>query len=84
MSENRISVFPVPASGYVTVETNSENLRIERITIYNEQGQQVSTTRKNINKSKLLLPVSKLPDGIYFMEIHTNEDISMKRIAVGN
>jgi type IX secretion system substrate protein len=82
LPENQISVFPIPSSGYVTVETNSDNLKIDRITIYNAQGQPISASRKAIGKSRLNLSVSKLPDGIYFMEINTNEGVSMKRIVI--
>ncbi len=79
---NSIQVYPVPASGYVTVSSNAENLKIDCIIVYNEKGQEVSTTRKDMKKTKLSLSVAQLANGIYFMEINTTKGILMKRIIV--
>jgi hypothetical protein len=82
VDENNIQVYPVPASGYVTVASNADNVTIDNIIIYNEQGQQISSTRKNMHKTKLSLNVAQLANGIYFMEINTAQGILMKRIIV--
>lgn len=79
---DQIQVYPVPASNYINVSTTAKNLKIDNIIIYNEQGQQVSTTRSAMHKTKLSLNVAPLANGIYFMEINTTQGIVMKRIVV--
>lgn len=79
---NEVQVFPVPSCHYITVVTKSENNSINQVTIYNEQGQQIRTTRKNINKQRLDLDISDWSDGIYFMEINMVKGSLVKRVVV--
>jgi len=77
-----LTVFPNPASSYVTVESTLPENKIRQIFIYNEQGQQVSSTRNNVNKSKVILPLNMLADGFYLIEIVTDLGAVTKRITV--
>jgi hypothetical protein len=81
-SENKINIFPVPASSFITIETATSDLVIKHITIYNEQGQLISSSNNTIQKSKLNLSLSKFAAGIYFMELETNNGVLMKKFVV--
>ena len=80
--ENEITIFPVPASNSITVESNSDNLKIEQIKIYTATGQQLSSSRNKMNTHKLNISISNLAAGIYFLEVITRNGISMKRLIV--
>lgn len=80
--ENEITIFPVPASNSITVESNSDNLKIEQIKIYTATGQQLSSSRNKMNTRKLNISISNLAAGIYFLEVITRNGISMKRLIV--
>ncbi len=80
--ENKINIFPVPASIFITVETATDDLLIKHIIIYNVQGQQISSTKNDIGKSKLSLSVSKFANGVYFMELVTDKGVVMKKFVV--
>jgi hypothetical protein len=82
LPENQINIFPVPASGSLTVETNSKELTIEKIIIYDGRGSQVSNTKNHIEQSRLSLSLSGFENGIYFMEVMTDKGVVMRKFLV--
>jgi hypothetical protein len=61
-----INVFPVPANDHITIEYNSmsENLQFS---ITDQLGKELVKGR--LNSQKTVVPVSELPQGLYFLEI---------------
>lgn len=59
-NKSTFKVYPNPTNGIVTIQSDSE---IENITIYNQIGQLISTTKKSD------IDISALPAGIYMMQI---------------
>ena len=66
---NSISVYPNPANSEITINTGG--LKLDEATIYDMNGQRVIDTRQN------QINVSSLAEGIYFIEVKTN-DISTR------
>jgi hypothetical protein len=70
--ENDIQIFPNPTSGKIEIT----GVAIGAITIMNSIGSTVKeTTLPNEN-----IDISELPGGIYFISIHTNNQLITKRI----
>jgi hypothetical protein len=82
LNEQLVILYPVPTNNSVTVSTTEADLLIGKIIIYNQKGQQVSTTKDGIEKSICKLDVSKLSNGVYYVEVNTHKGIVMKKLIV--
>ena len=82
IDEQLIILYPVPAFNNITVAATEADLLIKRIIIYNQRGQQISTTKEGIEKAACKLEVSKLSNGVYFMEVLTNKGTVMKKFVI--
>jgi hypothetical protein len=69
-----VSVYPNPTSGILNVDIN-ENFNA---VIYNYQGQVVMKTYVNNGQ----IDMSQLASGIYFVEIRTNNSVSVEKVIV--
>jgi hypothetical protein len=81
--EDFINVFPNPAKDFVTIDLKNINDKINLVNLLNSQGQSVYS--ENINKvaNTWNVPLQELPDGIYFLQIQTNNGIVARKIIVG-
>jgi hypothetical protein len=81
VSEN-INIYPNPAKDFITIDANDINSQIYQVNILSAQGKIVSTII-NIDDSKMLnIPLQNIAEGIYLLEIQTNNDIIKKQIVV--
>lgn len=70
----KVTVYPNPTSGVLNVEAG-ENFQA---TVYNYQGQVVM--RNNISNGQI--DMSELSSGVYFVEIRTNNNVSVEKVIV--
>ena len=70
---NNINIYPNPAINKLTIENG--NLKINNISILNLTGEIVKTTTVNTN----IIDVSNLTQGIYFLQIHTDNGLVSKK-----
>ena len=61
-------IYPNPTGDYINIQTNE---KISSVSIYNMSGQKIIYTEKNIKK----IDVQNITNGIYFIEIKTNDKI---------
>ncbi len=66
-------IYPNPVSDQLFI--SSENLQVENIRIYEISGKQVL----NIERSETSIDVSQLTEGIYFIEVTSQEGTSSQR-----
>lgn len=71
IEDSKIEIYPIPANDKVTI-AGSKN-EIEQITIYSVLGQDVTSLTQQIenNKTKLVIDLSKLTSGIYYLKTRT-------------
>lgn len=75
----KFNMYPNPATSLVTI-TNSENMPVQQVTIYNSNGKQLS--RKTFsNNSEIQLNVEHLASGTYMLHIETNEGTAVKKLV---
>jgi len=72
-----ISVFPNPARENFNIKSSET---IKKVRLINISGQVIKTI--NINALKSEISVSTLKPGVYFLEIHTGQNIINKRIKI--
>lgn len=73
--ENAILLYPNPASKMMRVKLN-ENLRIEKIKIYNNLGQLMLTLFDET------IDISELVSGTYYVAIITNTGVTTKQLVI--
>lgn len=77
----RISVFPNPASDMITVHGELGDSKTASVSIVNLAGQRVlnGTLMNNANRN---IQVGHLPSGIYFLQVETQQERTVKRIHI--
>lgn len=76
--DNEIALYPNPAKDELNLKWNSIN-NIS-ITIYNSAGQELSTSL--LTKQNESIDISKLKNGIYFLQFIDGNNIGMKKLVV--
>ncbi len=79
-----IHIYPNPVSDHLNILFSTNSNGLINLCIYNSHGELVrSHNSKDENtKSPTSLPVSDLPNGIYFLKINTKEQSQTKKIII--
>jgi hypothetical protein len=72
-----INIYPNPTTGELKIE--SGELRIEAIEIFDISGRTQKAECKN-QKGKILMDISELPAGVYFLRIKTEQGEVVKKV----
>ncbi len=73
------NMYPNPATNVVNI-TNTENILVEQITIYDMAGKQLNTQSFN-NESEVQLNIENLASGNYLLHIQTNAGLALKKLV---
>ena len=76
-------VYPNPVSDFIYIENKEPNCEMQSLKILDITGKQVLS--QNVTKEKITdykLDIGKLENGIYLLQIETNEGIYLKKILV--
>ena len=68
-------MYPNPVSNQITIQLNN-NLKLERINIYNILGQLINSYSEKVIKT------TDYSEGIYYVEVITNQGKSIKKLIV--
>lgn len=78
-SNSTFKIYPNPVSNHFSVQSSE---KIEKITLYNLQGQIVYSIQNNIlNNPKFILD-QRIPDGIYFVKIESKSKSETKKLII--
>jgi len=78
-NEQTISIFPNPAFDKLNIEFTDNINKIEKITLSNMLGQTVYTIKgKKINTRNFVIDLSDYKSGVYYLNIRTKEDGTMR------
>jgi len=77
MSE-KFNLYPNPATNIVNI-TNSENLSVKQVSIYDVAGKLVNTQHFN-SEAEIQLNVETLTSGTYILHLNTNEGVAVKKL----
>jgi hypothetical protein len=81
--ENDLKLFPNPTSGNFNIEFLNPAQKIQRIEIFNINGQLIFS-ENNINKKATTINLIGFQSGIYFVKIHTSNSIYFRKVMVQN
>ena len=75
----KFNLYPNPATNVVNI-SNSENMVVQQVTIYDIAGKQLSTQSFN-NDAEIQLNVENLASGTYLLYLQTKEGIAVKKLV---
>ena len=76
---SQFNLYPNPAANVVNI-TNSENMQVQQVTVYDVAGKQLSTQNFN-NETEIQLNVENLASGVCMLRIETNAGIAVKKLV---
>ena len=80
MSDN-IKVYPNPAKEFVLIDFNDLKARLNQLVLLNAQGESVYATNITDQPKTIRVPLGNLSDGIYILQIQTNNGVINKKIV---
>jgi len=75
---DKFNLYPNPATNIVNI-TNSENMLVEQVTVYDITGKQLSTQSFD-SEAEIQLNVGNLASGTYMLHLHTNDGTAVKKL----
>ncbi len=83
-NSNQINLFPNPASEWFTIEFLRFREKGIMIRLFDQKGTEVNNDNFNIEVSneKILLNISSLQQGIYYLEIITEKELFTGKILL--
>lgn len=79
--DSNFSCFPVPAKNSLTIE-NKKSVRIVQVSITNLTGQLLLSKKSIDNNSSIIIDISQLKTGIYFLNIENEKNVFSKKIII--
>jgi hypothetical protein len=82
-NSSKISIYPNPASTEIIVKMESDEIQSSVITISNKLGKQMDCCyRINNNSEKIIIDISNLRSGIYYITIKQKDYIETQKISI--
>jgi len=76
---SKFNLYPNPATNVVNI-TNSENMLVNKVVIYDTAGKQLSIQSFN-NEAQIQLSVENLASGTYMLHLQTNKGLVVKKLV---
>ncbi|MBI3502975.1 MAG: T9SS type A sorting domain-containing protein [Bacteroidetes bacterium] len=76
--ENIISIYPNPTNGIFSIQSSE---KISSIEIYSVLGEKIYSSTHQLNNS-ITLDLSAKPNGIYFLQLRTEQGTATKKIII--
>jgi len=71
-----VDVYPNPTNNDVFINSSTNIINLE---VFNNIGQMVSS-KENVNATKTKIELTNLPEGIYFIQLHTASGVITKKL----
>jgi hypothetical protein len=79
VSEEKLTIYPNPANGIVTIESSEE---LQQVTCFNSLGEVLFKADNNSSKNQFDLRT--IPSGIYLIQVKTKSGSTVKKIILNN
>lgn len=82
LDNDMIEVFPIPAHQYMNIQPKDRNEKIEKVTLFNLDGQILMDINIMNDSYPLKIDVSAFPDGMYLLQCQTSTSLGFKKVVV--
>ena len=79
---NLISAFPQPAKNNLSIQVKLNNNEVNTLDLYNSHGKILLSTVLNKNSENINLDVSEFKSGIYFIKVHSKNNLYTKKVQI--
>jgi len=79
---HQISIYPNPANDFVVIDLQGFIENVTRIVLYDVQGRQIYSEYNTVFAKTINLPLNNIPNGVYFVQIHSDKGILTQKIIV--
>jgi len=79
---NKINLWPNPANEFFNISLNNLQNKTSTLIIYNNLGQMVFSKLANVGETKISISSIDFPDGIYFIEVDSGEEILRYKLII--
>lgn len=76
---SKFNIYPNPVTNVVNI-SNSENMLVNQVTVYDISGKQLITQTFNTEK-EIQVNVENLPSGTFILHLETNQGIAVKKLV---
>jgi len=77
-----ILLSPNPASDFVMIDLQQSPTKVNQIVLCDVKGAQVYIENKTNTEGIITLPLTNVPNGVYFVQIHMDKGILTKKLVV--
>lgn len=84
INENKVEVYPIPASNTITIKTNLLTYPQTSLKIFDNNGRVVYYNQKQQPSNEIIVNIAYLKDGIYFLIINNLHGSFTKKFIVKN
>ncbi|WNH13142.1 T9SS type A sorting domain-containing protein [Thalassobellus suaedae] len=82
ISDSEFSISPNPANNSVELSFGKVNISSINVKIYNIQGKQILKASKTLQNKSVILDVSKLKSGLYFIKVSDGISVTTKKLII--
>jgi photosystem II stability/assembly factor-like uncharacterized protein len=79
---NRIRLYPNPATDVIHIDCSGFEGQVSGIELLDAAGKVVQTMQVLLAETNISMPLNRLADGVYFLQLQTSEGLVIKRILV--
>ena len=83
ITTNDLKIYPVPAQDHINIRMGNSSELIQNIALWSMEGRKVLSSI-DINTSLSSLDMTDIPNGMYIIQVNTNECTYSKKITVSN
>lgn len=80
--KNLINIYPNPSTGLIYITGNTTILNNSIITVTDHLGRQLSKIKNNSGNNIKIINLSKVPNGIYYIQIKHPSEIITRKIVI--
>lgn len=78
--DNYFSVYPNPSGGKINITSSMSNVQYKSTEVYTIEGEKIYQSTTNTDKSEINL--SSQPNGVYFLQLKTEQGTATKKIII--
>ncbi|WP_395048427.1 T9SS type A sorting domain-containing protein [Flavobacterium sp.] len=83
IKNNNIKITYIKNSNNLVINNNSLDATVEKVTLFNIQGQSISTWKvENQDQQNIQIPIKSISSGIYIAKLKTSESELSKKIVI--